>query len=231
MTTFVLIHGAWHGAWCWDRFVPALEARGHRAIVMDLPIDDPSATFEYHADVVIRAMGDAPPDAAVLVGHSLGAMVAPIVAAKRPVRAVVSLCGVIPKFDGFPWDDAPPMAADGAFDPLITHDDGSVTWPNVEAATFAFYHDCDPAVAAWAFSMLRPNAPKSLWDRPYPLDAWPEAERVSIVGIHDRAVTLAFSRSAARSRLGVEPIEIAGSHSPFLAQPEALADTLVGAVG
>ncbi|MFD1490412.1 alpha/beta fold hydrolase [Ancylobacter vacuolatus] len=30
MTTFVLIHGAWHGGWCWDRVAPLLEVAGHR---------------------------------------------------------------------------------------------------------------------------------------------------------------------------------------------------------
>ena len=35
--TFLLIHGAWHGAWCWDRLVQALEQQGHTAVAMDLP--------------------------------------------------------------------------------------------------------------------------------------------------------------------------------------------------
>src|SRR3954471_22391695 len=52
MATFALVHGAWHGKWCWERLVPELESRGHRAIAMDLPTDDPGATFETYADVV-----------------------------------------------------------------------------------------------------------------------------------------------------------------------------------
>jgi hypothetical protein len=32
MATFGLVHGAWHGAWCWDRLVPELEARGHLGV-------------------------------------------------------------------------------------------------------------------------------------------------------------------------------------------------------
>jgi hypothetical protein len=68
VSTFVLVHGAWHGAWCWSRLLPELEARGHRSVVMDLPVEDGDATFEEYADVV-------------LVGHALGAMVLPLVAA------------------------------------------------------------------------------------------------------------------------------------------------------
>ena len=37
MTTFVLIHGAWHGGWCWEKVAPLLEARGHRVLAPDLP--------------------------------------------------------------------------------------------------------------------------------------------------------------------------------------------------
>src|SRR4051812_2786005 len=37
MATFVLVHGSWHGAWCWYKVTAALEAAGHRVIVPDLP--------------------------------------------------------------------------------------------------------------------------------------------------------------------------------------------------
>ena len=37
MGTFVLVHGAWHGAWCWYKVVPRLEQAGHRVIAPDLP--------------------------------------------------------------------------------------------------------------------------------------------------------------------------------------------------
>src|SRR5690242_17823573 len=108
MATFVLVHGAWHGGWCWDRLVPELAAAGHQSVVMDLPIEDPSATFEDYASVVVDAAAGAGAGSGsdvVVVGHSLGSMVIPLVAARRPVSALVFLCGVIPKFGGSPWDD------------------------------------------------------------------------------------------------------------------------------
>jgi len=37
LSTFVLIHGGWHGAWCWDRVVPLLEQAGHEVVRFDLP--------------------------------------------------------------------------------------------------------------------------------------------------------------------------------------------------
>jgi len=61
MTTFALIHGAWHGAWCWEPLIPELERRGHRAVAVDLPCDDPAATTMDDAQQVTDALADATP--------------------------------------------------------------------------------------------------------------------------------------------------------------------------
>jgi hypothetical protein len=45
MATFGLVHGGFHGGWCWDRLIPELAARGHEAVAMDMPIDDADATL------------------------------------------------------------------------------------------------------------------------------------------------------------------------------------------
>jgi hypothetical protein len=55
MSTFVFVHGAWHGAWCWSRLLPEMQARGHRSVTMDLPIDDANATFADYADIVLAS--------------------------------------------------------------------------------------------------------------------------------------------------------------------------------
>ena len=55
MTTFGLIHGAGHRAWCWERLIPELERRGHRAVAVDPPCDDPAATTMDNASVSSRS--------------------------------------------------------------------------------------------------------------------------------------------------------------------------------
>lgn len=37
MATFVLVHGAWHGGWCWEKLKPLLEQAGHTVVAKDLP--------------------------------------------------------------------------------------------------------------------------------------------------------------------------------------------------
>ena len=88
MTTCVLVHGAWHGGRCWDRLVPALAARGHDAVVMDLPAEDGTATLDDYATVVEAAAAHVTDDV-VVVGRSLGAPTAPVVASRRPTKALV----------------------------------------------------------------------------------------------------------------------------------------------
>lgn len=232
MSQFVLVHGAWHGAWCWDRLRPELERRGHQTIAMDLPVDDGLATFEDYATAVLDSYPNDASDV-VLVGHSLGAMVLPLVAAVRAAALAVSLCGVIPNVHGTPWDDAPAMGRPGAYETRVAAD-GSNAFETLEAATFTFYGDCSPADAAWAFERLRAQNSSSLWDRPYPLDRLPDTPRAAIACIDDMAVSIDFSRAVTKSRLGAGIVELPGAHSPFLSRPAELAvvlDDLAHAAG
>ena len=87
MTTFALVHGAFHGAWCWDLVRPELESRGHRTVAMDLPCDDPGAGSARYAEVVAEAIRDEGDDV-IVVGHSLAGLTVPLVAATRPVARI-----------------------------------------------------------------------------------------------------------------------------------------------
>src|SRR6266511_1690687 len=95
MAVFVLVHGAWHGAWCWERLAPKLRNRGHDVLAIDLPSEDLSAGGARYAEVVTEAIGD-PSDDVVLVGHSLGGLTIPLVAEQRPVARLVFLSALLP---------------------------------------------------------------------------------------------------------------------------------------
>ena len=61
--TFILIHGAWHGAWCWHKLIPLLEASGARVIAPDLPSmgDDTTPPAVITLDYWVQRTADRPP--------------------------------------------------------------------------------------------------------------------------------------------------------------------------
>lgn len=217
MTTFGLVHGGAHGAWCWERLIPELERRGRRAIAPDLPCSDESAGASEYAEVILDSLADVDDDV-VLVGHSLGGLVLPLVAGARPTERMVFVCGLLPK-PGLSFRDQQAVEPDI----LFPYRGGR---PGLRDR---FYAQCPPELADWAMGRLRDQALK-----PYvevtPLVAWPEVPSTYILCTEDQACNPAWSRRAARERLGIEPIELAGSdHSPFLGRPSILADLLVAA--
>ena len=62
MTTFGLVHGAFHGSWCWERLTPELERLGHRVLTVDLPSEEPLAGAAEYAAVAVTAFADAGED-------------------------------------------------------------------------------------------------------------------------------------------------------------------------
>lgn len=94
-----------------------------------------------------------------------------------------------------------------------------------EGAMRVLYHDCPAEAAAAAIARLRFQ--RSMWTEVAQFDAWPDVETVSITCAEDRVVNPSWSNRVARERLGVEPIELPGGHSPFLARPAALAEVLL----
>ncbi len=228
MTTFGLVHGGWHGGWCWERLVPELEARGHRAIVMDLPCDDASATFEDYAAVVTDALADAPDDV-VVVGHSLAGQTIPLVAERRRVSRVVYLCALLPAVGCTLVEQL--RSEEGMLDRGYVAGLGEVdehgrrAWVDLDLARHHLYADCDDADARAAFDRLRPQA-QTPYAVTFPLGSLPAVPATYVLCTEDHMVGPAWSRRAAKERLNLDAVELPGSHSPFLSRPTELADLL-----
>jgi pimeloyl-ACP methyl ester carboxylesterase len=227
MSTFGLIHGAWHGAWCWSRLTPELERLGHRSIAVDLPIEDEAATTIDYADHCATAFAGT--GGLVVVAHSMAGLVAPLLAERMPLVGIVYLAGVLRRPGRSLADDR----ADGVNTDFSTpgHDfsvtrfgENLTAIANLAEATDVFYNGCSPEDAAWAFSRLRKQ--RRYWTHRSPQSAWPDVPRVSVVCTDDHAVNPVWSRRVAREWLGVEPVELASDHSPFLSRPKQLAALL-----
>jgi len=222
----VLIHGSYFGAWCWDALVPELEALGHRATAVDLPIGEVGVGASGYADAVVGATdGSEPP---VLVAHSMSGLVAPVVATRRPVARIVFIAAFLPR-PGMSANDQrraepiDPPVAPSTFEFTDLGDDVWKVGPNT--ARELFMHDASDAVAAWAIERLRPQC-YAVMSEITPIETWPAVPVDSIVCRNDRALNTDWARHAARERLGIDAIELDGGHSPMLTRPAELADVI-----
>jgi pimeloyl-ACP methyl ester carboxylesterase len=231
MSTFALVHGAWNGAWCWERLTPELESKGHRVISMELPCDDGSATFDDYADIVCAALGDRPGDDLTLVGHSLAGNTIPLVATQRPVRRLVYVCAMIPiprqSLSQQMSDDKEMLNPDFAQGLSERDSEGRRTWVDQELAHFHLFGDCDDVTASAAFERLCPQATHP-YRLPCSLPALPTVDSTYVVCTEDRIVNPHWARRSARERLQADLVELPGSHSPFLSRPRELAELLHG---
>jgi pimeloyl-ACP methyl ester carboxylesterase len=220
MTAFALLHGGWHGGWCWELVRAELAARGHTSVAPDLPVTDPAAGAVAYADAVLAAL---PAEQVVLVAHSLAGLVAPLVAAAAPVRRVVYLAAMLPE-PGRSVDDraraGQRMTRRGIGRAQVLNADGSTSF-RPDGAVELLYPDSPPARAAWAVARLR----RQHWRitaEPSPVPARLVSPASHVLCTEDRIIDLDWARAAVP-----DPVELPGDHSPFLARPAELAELLV----
>jgi pimeloyl-ACP methyl ester carboxylesterase len=222
MANYVLIHGAGSDSWYWHLVVPELQSRGHHVVAPDLPVDDDSAGLSEYTDVVVQAIDEDRSDL-VVVAQSLGGFTAPLVCERVPVSLMILVAAMVPRPGESPgewWantghaqakraqDEREGRPADGEFDPMVT-----------------FFHDLPPDVAAEAMHHGKDQS-GTPFEKPWPLDAWPDVPTRFLLCRDDRLFPAEFMRRVVRDRLGITPDEIDGGHLPALGRPKELVERL-----
>ena len=234
MATFVLVHGSWHGAWCWEKAVPLLEREGHTVVAPDLPghgqdmmplADRP---YEHYVPRVCEIL-DAQPEPVILVGHSSGGMIISEVAVQQPekVRVLVYLAAFL-----LPPGVTPPavMREDTEsllMASLVVNRERWVSVVPPERARAVFYGDCTDEDAAWAINRLQPEPlfpPRGAESSSE--SATSATPRVYIETLHDKALGPATQRKMVAALPCAKVYALAADHSPFLSAPGQLADCL-----
>lgn len=231
MSTFVLIHGAWHGAWCWKNVVPLLEQAGHTVIAPDLPshgqdttpIDDVTLqSYTERVCAIVRAQAEP----VILVGHSMGGVVITQAAEQCPdrIKALVYLCAFLPGNGESLLDLAQQDPETLVLPNLVVSDDQSRATVSEQAIKDAFYGDCSSEDIAWAKTLLVPQALAPFATPVRTTEAsFGRVPRVYIEGLQDRAIPIALQRRMHSALPCRTVITMNTSHSPFFSAPEALA--------
>ena len=219
----VLVHGAWHGPWCWDRVTPHLDAAGVPWVAPDLP--SCAAAFaganEMEDNGVVRDALDALPgsEQAILLGHSRGGKVITEAGTHDRVGHLVYLAALL----GEANEDATSYASSELYKALDSHDDGTTT-VRAELGAGLFYNECNAEDFSWAAQRLRPQSHKPFESQSEP--AWRTRPSTYVVCSRDNALPAAGQRKmAARA---TTTVEWGTDHSPFVNRPELVAALLIG---
>jgi pimeloyl-ACP methyl ester carboxylesterase len=233
--TFVLIAGAWHGAWCWHRLTPLLERHGSRVIAPDLPSmsGDPSPADQVTLDSWARFVADIverQPEPVVLVGHSRGGIVVSQAAELVPgrIRHLVYLSAYLLPAGATLAAEARRDAESLIAPNMIAARSGITCNLRESAVREAFYGLCSEADYEHARLRLSPEPLKPLVT-PLTLtaDRFGSVPRAYVETTRDRTVTLASQRRM-QAQLPCAPVfTLESDHSPFLSQPEVLARILI----
>lgn len=240
MATFVLIHGSWHGGWCFDLVRERLEAAGHHVETPDLPGmggDEEvlgAVTLDSWVDFVVNLCRRAPQRPVVLAGHSRGGLVVSQAAEKAPeaIDTLVYICAMMLP-DGLSRADFKQIEGPNPpFDALISPTPGGkgtvITGEN-PGAVFAQLSPPDLVAQAMARLVAEPHGPRST-----PLHLTPERfgslPRTYVECTADRTIPIASQRRMQDMVPGAHVVTLWADHSPFLSRPEALTDALLGVV-
>ena len=213
----VLVHGAFHGSWCWDRLSPELSRLGIAHEAIELPFTSRGEDVA----AVRRAIDDIDGSVTVL-GHSFGGAVisAATVDGGNPYGGVTSLIFLTA------FMAAPGQAVDFSGAPgLAAIEIGDVTASiDAAAARSCFYNRCSTEDADWATARLRPM-PTSVLTAPPPLvPAWHVLPSTYIKCGDDRILSLTAEGQMAEN--ADRTMTIDSDHSPFLSCPALLAEVL-----
>ena len=235
MGTYVLIHGAWHGAWCWKKVIPLLEKEGHKVVAPDLPghgkdkrpIAD--ITLQAYTDRVCQIL-DEQSDPVVLVGHSMGGVVITQTAEYRPekISKLVYVTAFLLQNGEFLLQHAEPDTEALVLPNLIMSEDQSYANVKQEALKEVFYADCSDEDVEFAKSRLVPQAaapfatPVSTTEKNFG-----RVPRVYIACLRDRAISPLIQEKLYTALPCENVISMDTSHSPFFSAPEELAKHLL----
>jgi pimeloyl-ACP methyl ester carboxylesterase len=235
MSKYVLIHGAFHGGWCWKKIIPHLEKQGHKVVAPDLPGHGEDKrpineiTLQAYTDRVCQIL-DKQSEPVILVGHSMGGVVITQVAEYRPekIKKLVYLAALLLQNGEFLRQYAELDIEAFVMPNLIMSEDRRYATVKEEALKEIFYADCSDEDIEFAKSHLVPQALAPLAT---PVSTTEEnfgrVPRVYISCLRDKAISPPIQEKLYKALPCEKVIHLDTSHSPFFSASEELAKHLL----
>ena len=235
MSTYVLIHGAWHGGWCWKNVIPLMEKEDHKVIAPDLPGHGedkrPIAeiTLQAYSDRVCQIL-DEQSEPVILVGHSMGGVVITQTAEYRPekIKKLVYVTAFLLQNGEFLLQHAEPDTEALVLPNLIMSEDQSYATVKEEALKEVFYADCSDEDVEFAKSRLVPQA-AAPFATPVntTVENFGRVPRVYISCLRDKAISPSIQEKLYQALPCEKVISMDTSHSPFFSVPEEFVNHLL----
>ncbi len=234
MARFVLVHGAFTGAYVWEPLIKELQQAGHTAEAFDLPGlgDDTTPPEQATLDACVQRLVDvlaSKPEPAIVAGNSMGGIIATQAAAMAPrrVAALVYVTAFIPK-DGQSLLDLTHLP-EGAGDQVqanVVIEPPVGTMP-AAASKAALYGECRDDVAAWVIAKQRPQ-PLAPFGTPasIPAGALDGIPLFYVICKRDRAIPEALQRRMSREAGCKQVVELDTDHTPQLSMTKELAEAM-----
>lgn len=241
MATFVLVHPAWFGGWCWRKLIPLLRTQGHTVHTPTLTglgerahLANRGVGLETHVGDVVNVLGFEDLHDVILVGNSSAGAVITAVAGRAPERIhqLVYLDAFVAT-DGQSLVDLIPLDRRHAMQQLVEQEGDGWLLPRFapppwEKFVPETWQITDAADLEWVLPRLRPT-PFGHFTEPVksPLS---DAEQPRRVYIRCRQWPHpGFDRYAATAQASPawDYSELATSHLPYITNPDKLSDVLL----
>lgn len=230
---YIFIHGAWHSSFCWNHMVvPLIESNGYRTSVINLPIANrDSGIQDYAKQVCLYLEQQSKP--VILVGHSMGAMVANQAYDALPdkVKEIIYIAGCLPRseesllraFERVGNENFHVLGKGMTFlDKIYSQID-----PNV--AGEIFYNDCNSKdIELYKANMSKQNMKIFNESVLYDEAKLNKIPKTYVECLQDNAIPVSAQRKMYSHLENNNVISVNSSHSPFYSQPQELVRHLIG---